>query len=63
MGVRTTADEKLDAADEHMRQAVMALSEIVVDECYGHDEYNAEFSATINQTMFSLIELRRKLDR
>lgn len=63
MGLRTTADEKLDEAREATDQALKALNEIVVNECWGHDEYKKEFTQQIHEAHFMLIQIRTKLSR
>lgn len=37
MGYRSTADENLDSAVEHIKEAIKQLSTIVIDEVNGHD--------------------------
>ena len=63
MGVRTTADEKLDEARDSADQALKALNEIVVGECWGHDEWNDEFTQQIHEAHSMLIQIRGKLSR
>lgn len=61
MGVRTTADEKLEEAREAVNKAVLALNEIVVLECWGHDEYDEKFRADIEAAFNRLRDIKRKL--
>lgn len=61
MSVRTTADEKLDAAREAVQTALVALSDIIVDECYGHDEYKPEFRQQLGEAFGALLAVRGKL--
>jgi hypothetical protein len=61
MGVITRADECLDEAREHIRKAIKCLSEIVVDECWGHDEFRPEFSAAIETAFVQLTAVRTHL--
>lgn len=63
MGVRTTADEKLDEARESTDKALKALNEIIVNECCGHDEWNDKFTQQIHESHSMLIQIRRKLSR
>lgn len=49
MGVRTTADEALEKAQEHLRATYDHLHRIVIERCWGHDEYNDEYKAKINK--------------
>ena len=55
MGVRTTATEKRDEAKEALRTAALALSEIVVNHCWGHDEFSEEYTGTLRKGMLDLL--------
>lgn len=61
MSVRTTSDEHLDSARGHIHEAIRDLSQIVVERCWGHDEYNAETQRNIRETLVELISLRVQL--
>ena len=61
MSVKTTADDHLYEAKEHIRQAINELSEIVVKECWGSDDFNKEYSSKINEAFLTLLALRKKL--
>jgi hypothetical protein len=63
MGVRTTADEALDRADDLIGDAVKELTKIVVDRCWGHDEFGDSYRREIREAFLALIEVRTKLDR
>lgn len=63
MGVRTDADEKLDEAAEAIDKAISALSAVVVDGCWGHDDYKSECRDTIEEVFDELRRLRRRLGR
>lgn len=56
MRERTTADENLDDARTAVNKAIQALAEIIIDECWGHDNYNSEFRTEID---LAFDELRR----
>lgn len=62
MGVRTTADEHLETALEHINDAIKALSEIVVSQCSGHDSWNEEYRAKMRESFSSLLDIRQKLE-
>ncbi len=62
MSVRTTADEQLDSVKGHVKSAIDALNEIVVGECWGHDDLTPEYRLTLRQTMFDLMGTRDKLE-
>lgn len=59
--MRTTADEKLHSAKEHIKDAIKCLSEIVVDECYGHDEYDESWKREFYDSLKDLISIKKRL--
>jgi len=61
MSVHTEADDALSDAQHHIHEATRKLSRIVVDLCYGHDEYTKEKRAEINAAFLTLIKLRETL--
>ena len=61
MSVRTTADEHLDSAKQHIKDAVKDLSEIVVEQCWGHDEYREEYSEELKRIFRELLEIRDRI--
>ena len=61
MSVTTTADEHLDSAKENIQSAIKNLSEIVVEQCWGSEEYNQGFRDTLRKTHFELLELRDRI--
>lgn len=63
MSVRTTADDRLDKASDCMGDAIKALGDIVIEKCWGHDEYRQEYEDTIRSVYIQLVELRAKLNR
>ncbi len=63
MGVRTAADERLDSAHQHIKEAIRDLSSIVIEECWGHDEFREDYTETIHEVMQELISLKKKLNR
>ena len=60
MSVRTTADEKVDEARSHVGDAVKCLSEIVIDKCWGHDDFNEEFRKKVKSVFLQLLELQEE---
>jgi hypothetical protein len=62
MGVRTTADEKVESALESINNAIQSLSDIVVNQCWGHDSWNVEYRAKLEESFLSLMEIRKKLE-
>jgi hypothetical protein len=63
MSVRTEADDQLDRTREHVLGAIMALNKILIEECWGHDEYNEAFRNDIQDANIKLLEVRKLLRR
>jgi hypothetical protein len=61
MSVRTTADEKRDAAKDHVDAAIKNLSEIVIDQVYGSNEFSQEYNKRLFLAMSTLIEIRASI--
>lgn len=61
MSVRTRADECRDEAREYIRNAAKALSEIVVDECWGNDDFNDAYRRDLAEVFVTLMQLKKKL--
>lgn len=61
MSVRTEADEKLDETRDHLNHAIESLSEIVVDRCWGWDQFNDEYQEKLQQTLNALLKIRQDL--
>lgn len=61
MGVVTTADEKLNQARASVADAIRSLSEIVIGECWGSDEFTVETQTRLHKSLMSLIEIRNDL--
>lgn len=40
--MQTTADEKIDLAEESVKDATLALSEVVIQECWGSHSFNSK---------------------
>lgn len=63
MGVRTTADEHLDACVEHISSAMQHLNEVVFGECWGSDEYGEGYADKLTEGLLKLKEIKKDLDR
>lgn len=61
MGVVTTADEKLYKVKDNVREAIRDLSDIVVNECHGHDDFDADYRENLHDVLITLIDLKKKL--
>lgn len=55
MSVVTTADEKLEETKEHLEQAKMLLSEILITKCWGSDEYSQEYQEKMMSLFLYLV--------
>ena len=58
----TTADEHRDKAIEHIKEAISELSEIIVNQCSGHNDFREEYKNSLKEMMNTLIELRDQDD-
>lgn len=62
MGVRTTAEEKLDGIKENIRNAAKDLHFVLVDGCHGSDEIRPEYRWTLVESHHALMEVLEKLE-
>jgi hypothetical protein len=61
MSVRTTADEKLESAREHLKQAYKDLWFFTDEDAWGVSEYNNEYVEKFISLAFEIKQLRTKL--
>jgi hypothetical protein len=61
MSVRTRADECLDTARKAIDEAIENLSQIVVKQVHGHDDWNESFRGTMRLQFAKLLEIREQL--
>jgi hypothetical protein len=61
MGVTTTADEALDRADSAIQEATEQLARVVMEKCWGVEDYSQGRRDDFRQVFFALVELRDKL--
>ena len=61
MSVTTTADEQKDSAIEHIKEAIKNLGEIIINQCWGHDDYSDDYSTGLKQSLIELITIRDRL--
>lgn len=61
MSVETEADRQRDKAQECVMDAVAALSEIVVKQCDGHDEWKPEYRAKLSDWFQRLLAIRDEM--
>lgn len=62
MGVWTEADEHRKEALNDTRSALKHIGAIVVDECYGSEEFTKEYKEELLEAITSLIKVRKILD-
>lgn len=62
MSVRTTADEKLDEVRNHITAALKAMDEVVIQRCWGWDDFNDEARARHRQLFRDLADMRMRID-
>jgi len=62
MSVQTTADYNLKSANEHITEAIKNISEIVIERCSGSDEYRKDYLLVIQDVLFMLLDVKRKLE-
>lgn len=63
MSVHTAADDALDKAAEHIHEAILNLNRLLVEQCWGHDEYSAEYDEKVQRAFNDLIRIRKDLNR
>lgn len=61
MSVITTADEKIDSAEQSVRDAAEALSDVLIHECWGSDEYTPERMIVLREVLNELISIKIRL--
>ena len=61
MSVETEADRQLEVAKQGVADALTALSEIVIGDCWGHDDFTPERKAEIMSAYKKLIKVKNKL--
>ena len=61
MSTTTTADEKLQNAKEEINSAIKNLSEIVINQVWGYDEYREEYFDKMQSALTELLKIRKSL--
>jgi len=61
MSVQTKADDLIDSAKTGVADAISALTEIVIDQCWGYDEYEKEYLQDLKKSLYALVEIRDSL--
>lgn len=61
MSVQTEADEKIDQASRQVQAALTSLNEVVVERCWGHENYTLEYKKKLARAHALLVEARDEL--
>lgn len=61
MGVLTTADKKIIEVKNHLHQISIELSDILINECYGYDEFIDEYKELLWEVMTITKKFKDKL--
>lgn len=61
MGVYTKADECENAAVNSIADAITQLSKIVIDGCWGSDDYGTSYFLIIQESFKQLLDIHLKL--
>lgn len=61
MSIITTADEHLERVRQHIQGAILNLSPIVVEGCWGYDHYSEEFLNKLEVSLKDLLIIRKGL--
>jgi hypothetical protein len=59
--MRTEADDQLDLAREHVQESLRALTNIVVLDCSGSDEYSDAFRARMIEAHDLILKVKALL--
>lgn len=62
MGVYTKADELRDQALEHVKEATKLISEVILNECDGYDEYRDSYKLILDEVFTELRDIKRKIE-
>ena len=61
MSVTTEADNQLNFAKEEIKNAIQSLSKIVVNECWGTDDYHPDYRKVMRNSLSELMDIREAL--
>ncbi|MFA5299856.1 MAG: hypothetical protein WC389_16855 [Lutibacter sp.] len=62
MTVKTTADEKIESAKNHVKSAIKDLSDILVDNVWGWNSYNQVYQTKLQESLNALMNIKRDLE-
>ena len=61
MSVKTAAQENIDNAVRDINSAITNLAKVVVDQCWGTDDFKDYFKSALKQSFQELIEIRDRI--
>ena len=61
MAVNTRADDLIDEAKDKLGDAAKALSELVLEETWGWEDYGSEYRAEVHDVLSEMITLKKRL--
>ena len=62
MSVRTTADERIEHAEESILEAIRALNAVIIDRCNGYDDLRNETKSNLRKACSMLMDARELLE-
>lgn len=62
MSVVTEADEKYAQAILALEDAIFALAHIVINRCWGYDDYSKEFQAKLRAALNTIMDVRDAIE-
>ena len=62
MAVNTTADDNLENAKIHVQRGMSSLADIVINKCYGSEEYTSDAKERFLKALNLMIEAQNLLE-
>lgn len=61
MSVYTDADKSRDEIRQHIKEIIRNSANILVDECWGSDEYRDDYLSMLREFMHLMLEYKAKI--
>lgn len=61
MGVTTRADERIESAKNHLKEAIQDLCDANNEDCWGHEDFTSEYQDKMFGVLMDIIKASRKL--
>lgn len=61
MSVKSAAQENVESAVRDINSAITNLAKVVVEQCWGTDEFKNHYKDALKQSFQQLIEIRDKI--